>query len=201
VTPPFGMTNWTPQTRQNRQGGNSYKYQDTAITGFMGTPQPALWMGDYGYVTLMPELDSLKTIPEDRKLPFRHADEVIEPDYYSVAMDAGKSRRIRTEMTATTRCAYLRFTFPANGSSLVVVEASRPGVAGFVHVDPIHREITGYNPDRMDSNLGPLAMPHFKGYFVVQFRQALESFGTYPEPAATGAPPEPTPASAQLKGR
>jgi predicted alpha-1,2-mannosidase len=186
VTPPFGMTSWTPQTRQNRQGGNSYKYQDTAITGFMGTHQPALWMGDYGYVTLMPELDSLKTTPEERKLPFRHADELVEPDYYSVAMNAGKSRRIRTEMTATTRCAYLRFTFPASASSMVVVEASRPGVAGFVHVDAVHREITGYNPDRMDSNLGPLTLAHFKGYFVVQFRQGFRSLGTYPEPATAG---------------
>src|SRR5580698_6549992 len=116
VTPPFGRTSWTPQTRQNRQGGNSYKYQDTAISGFMGTHQPALWMGDYGYVTLMPEVDSLKTMPDERKLPFSHSDEVVRPDYYSVAMDAGNSRRIRTEMTATTRCSYLRFTFPANDS-------------------------------------------------------------------------------------
>ena len=162
VTPPFGMTSWTPQTRQNRQGGNSYKYQDTAITGFIGTHQPALWMAGYGYVTLMPEVDSLKTTPDQRKLPFRHADDVVQPDYYSVAMDAGRSRRIRTEMTATTRCAYLRFTFPANAASLVVVEASRPGVAGFAHVDEAKREITGYNPDRMDSNLGPLVLPHFK---------------------------------------
>jgi predicted alpha-1,2-mannosidase len=186
VTPPFGMTSWTPQTRQNRQGGNSYKYQDTAISGFMGTHQPALWMGDYGYVTLMPEVDALKTAPDARKLPFRHADEVVQPDYYSVWMDAGQSRRIRTEMTATTRCTYLRFTFPANDSALVAVEASRPGVAGFAQVDAAKREIIGYNPDRMDSNLGPLALPHFKGYFVIQFRQAFHSSGTYPDPAQTG---------------
>ena len=84
VTPPFGMTDWTPQTRQNKLGGVSYKYEDTAISGFMGTHQPAIWMGDYGYLTLMPEIDSLKTSPEDRKLPFTHHDEVVRPDYYSV---------------------------------------------------------------------------------------------------------------------
>jgi predicted alpha-1,2-mannosidase len=186
VTPPFGMTSWTPQTRQNRQGGNSYKYQDTAISGFMGTHQPALWMGDYGYVTLMPEVDALKTAPDARQLPFRHADEVVQPDYYSVWMDAGQSRRIRTEMTATTRCTYLRFTFPANDSALVAVEASRPGVAGVAQVDAAKREIIGYNPDRMDSNLGPLALPHFKGYFVIRFRQQFHSSGTYPDPAQKG---------------
>ena len=180
VTPPFGMTNWTAQTRQNHQPGLSYKYQDNTISGFMGTHQPALWMGDYGYVTLMPEIDFLKPAPADRKLPFTHADETVRPDYYSVTMDAGHSRAIRTELTATSRCAYLRFTFPANDSSLVLIEASRPGIAGYAHVNSANHEITGYNPDRIDSGLGPLRLPNFKGYFVVQFRQPFADSGTYP---------------------
>lgn len=179
VTPPFGMTNWTPQTRQNKVSGVSYKYEDTHISGFIGTHQPAIWMGDYGYVTLMPEVDSLKTSPEDRKLPFTHADEIVRPDYYSVRMNAGSSRTIRTEMTATERCAYLRFTFPANASSTVLVEASRPGIAGFARVDAAANEITGYNPDRMDANLGPMRLPNFKGYFVVQFHRVFSNSGTY----------------------
>jgi putative alpha-1,2-mannosidase len=54
VGTPFGMTNWTPQTRQNRISVSSYAYEDNWITGFIGTHQPAVWMGDYGYVTLMP---------------------------------------------------------------------------------------------------------------------------------------------------
>jgi predicted alpha-1,2-mannosidase len=191
VTPPFGMTSWTPQTRQNQQPGLSYKYQDHTISGFIGTHQPALWMGDYGYVTLMPEVDSLKVTPEERKLPFTHAGETVRPDYYSVSMDAGGSRTIRTELTATTRCAYLRFTFPANDSSLILVEASRPGVAGYAHIDAAAREITGYNPDRVDSGLGPMRLPHFKGYFVVQFSKPFADAGVYPSQPqsklATGA--------------
>jgi predicted alpha-1,2-mannosidase len=179
VTPPFGMTNWTPQTRQNKVGGVSYKNEDTAISGFMGTHQPAIWMGDYGYLTLMPEVDGLKTSPDDRKLPFSHHDEVVRPDYYSVWMNAGRSRRIRTEMTATERCAYLRFTFPASASSTVVMEASRPGIAGSAHVDADALEITGYNPDRMDANLGPMKLPNFKGYFIVQFHKAFNASGSY----------------------
>ena len=69
VTPPFGMTDWTPQTRQNKVSGVSYKYEDTTISGFIGTHQPAIWMGDYGYVTLMPEIDALKTSPETANYP------------------------------------------------------------------------------------------------------------------------------------
>jgi predicted alpha-1,2-mannosidase len=192
VTPPFGMTDWTPQTRQNKVSGVSYKYEDTTISGFIGTHQPAIWMGDYGYVTLMPEIDSLKTAPDDRKLPFTHADEVARPDYYSVWMNAGNSHRIRTEMTATERCAYMRFTFPSNASSTIIVEASRPGIAGFANVDLAKQEITGYNPDRMDRDLGPMQLPNFKGYFVIEFHKAFSDSGTYgptsqqPE-SATGA--------------
>ncbi len=179
VTPPFGMTDWTPQTRQNRLSIVSYKYEDTTISGFMGTHQPAIWMGDYGYVTLMPQIGPLKTTPDDRKLAFTHADEITRPDYYSVWMTTPDHKRIRTEMTATERCAYMRFTFPAGEAARVLVEASRPGIAGDVHVDTGTHEITGYNPDRVDRNLGPFALPNFKGYFVVQFRKAFSSAKTY----------------------
>ena len=192
VTPPFGMTNWTAQTRQNKVSGVSYKYEDTSISGFIGTHQPAIWMGDYGYVTLMPEVDEIKIQPDQRKLAFSHADEIARPDYYSVWMNAGGQRRIRTEITATTRCALLRFTFPANASSSIVVEASRPGIPGFAHIDAAAREISGYNPDRMDYKLGPMALPNFKGYFVVQFQKPFDRSGSYaptPEqsPSATGS--------------
>ena len=45
VAPPFGMTDWTAQTRQNKISITSYNYDDQAISGFIGTHQPAIWMG------------------------------------------------------------------------------------------------------------------------------------------------------------
>jgi predicted alpha-1,2-mannosidase len=179
VTPPFGMTNWTPQTRQNKISVVSYNYDDKTISGFIGTHQPAIWMGDYGYVTMMPEIGNLKTTPDERKLPFTHADEVAHPDFYSVVMDAGDGKRIRSEMTATERCSYMRFTFPANTPSRILIEASRAGHAGSVQINAANNEITGYNPDRMDAHLGPAALKNFKGYFVVQFRQVFQKADTY----------------------
>ena len=97
VTPPFGMTNWTPQTRQNKLSVVSYKYEDTNIQGFMGTHQPAIWMGDYGYITLMPQIGSLATTPEARQMAFTHSDEIARPDYYSVWMTAKDGSRVRAE--------------------------------------------------------------------------------------------------------
>lgn len=79
VTPPFGMTDWTPQTRQNKISVVSYNYDDATISGFIGTHQPAIWMGDYGYVTVIPQVGELRTTPESRKLPYSHASEVARP--------------------------------------------------------------------------------------------------------------------------
>src|SRR3954469_11390166 len=86
VSPPFAMTNWTPQTRQNKISITSYEYDDPAITGFIGTHQPAIWMGDYGYITLMPQVGELRTTPEARRLAFSHSDETARPDYYAVSL-------------------------------------------------------------------------------------------------------------------
>lgn len=36
-------------------------------------------MGDYGYVTLIPEIDAVKTTPQSRKLPFSHHHEITTP--------------------------------------------------------------------------------------------------------------------------
>ncbi len=198
VTAPFGMTNWTPQSRQNAVGRVSYQYNDTSLSGFMATHQPAIWMGDYGYLTLMPEIGALKLSPEERQLAYKHTDEVVHPYGYSVWLQAEGGRRIRAEMTATSRCGYLRFTFPQGVAARLLVEASRPGSAGFATVDAATREITGYNPDRMDHDLGPLALPHFRGYFVVRFRRAFQRAEFYgmtegKESSARGAYAEFTP--------
>ena len=186
VTPPFGMTNWTPQTRQNKISITSYNYDDTTISGFIGTHQPAIWMGDYGYVTVIPQVGELRTTPESRKLLYSHDSETARPDYYRVSLDAGSAGKIQAEMTATERCAFFRFIFPNAAPARVIVEASRPGIAGMASVDPEAREITGYNPHRMDAHLGPFALPNFKGYFVVQFEQPPTGYedlryGQWPE--------------------
>jgi len=179
VTTPFGMTNWTAQTRQNRISVTSYAYEDSYIQGFIGTHQPAIWMGDYGYVTLMPEIGSINYAPEARRLSFAHGDEVSTPYYYSVKMGADAAHRIDAEMTATDHAGYLRFTYPPGSKASVLVEATRPGIHGFVRIDAARNEIVGYNPDRMDSNLGPLKLPNFKGYFAVRFKQPFAARTVY----------------------
>ena len=182
VTTPFGMTNWTAQTRQNRISVSSYAYEDEWISGFIGTHQPAVWMGDYGYVTLMPETGSLQPSPEYRRMRFQHADETVTPYYYAVKMVDAAGRPMQAEMTATDHCGYLRFTFPKGAQRSVLVEATRAGVRGWVKLDAKRGEIVGYNPDRMDAHLSSLKLPNFKGYFVIRFDRKPSSGGVYQGP-------------------
>lgn len=182
TAPPFGMTRWSPMTRDNYVSRTPYHLNDPKITGFIGTHQPAIWMGDSGYVVGMPGVGAVKTAAADRGLAFTHADETASPARYTVNMQTGAGQTLRTEMTATSRVGSLRMTYPHGAESNFVLQATRPGITGQVHVDPRAREITGYNPDRQDSDLGPFKAPHFKGYFVARFDTPFAGYGT-----ATGA--------------
>lgn len=174
ATTPFGTTSWTAQTRENWVGRNSYAYEDTTLSGFIGTHQPAIWLGDYGYVLLDPQTGDLKTSREERVVPFRHEDEHASPCEYSVIAGG-----ISTAVTASDHAAIFRIHFPEEGAKRVLVEATRANIEGYVHVDLQNREIVGYNPHRMDSNLGPFSLPNFRGYFVVRFQSPISSFGVY----------------------
>ena len=85
VTRPFGMTHWVAATRANGISRLPYWYLDTSIEGFLGTHQPAPWMGDYGYVKLMPGIGEVRP---GRSLPFRHEAETAEAHRYTVATNA-----------------------------------------------------------------------------------------------------------------
>jgi predicted alpha-1,2-mannosidase len=175
VAVPFGMTHWTAMTRENKISACPYNYKDATIRGFLGTHQPAIWMGDYGYVSLMPLAGALST---SGRLPYRHQDEVSAPNYYAVKMDDA-GRPLKAELTATTRAGFLKFTFPASETSHIVVTAGRSKqFESFIQINAKEREITGHNPDRMSAELGP-PLPNFKGYFVIQFSKPFAAYGTW----------------------
>jgi predicted alpha-1,2-mannosidase len=169
-------------TRTNYVSRLPYRLNDPKITGFIGTHQPAIWMGDSGYVVGMPGIGAVKTAAADRGLPYSHSDETASPEKYSVDMHPAPGQTLRAELTATSRVGFLRLTYPQDVATNFVMQATRSGITGNVHIDPDNREITGYNPDRQDSNLGPFKAPGFKGYFVARFDTTFDSYGT-----ATGA--------------
>ena len=182
VTVPFGMTQWTAQTRRNMVSRCPYHYNDEKINGFLGTHQPAIWMGDYGYVSFMPQIGKPKIRTSERGMEFSHENEISTPYYYSVKMNNDKGE-IKTEITSTTRCGMFTFSFPKNKDASMVVDMSKlSGYNGFVKIIPEKRQIIGYNSDRHNevwgSSMGP-ALENFNGYFVLQFDTEFTSYGCY----------------------
>ena len=76
VGSPFAMTQWCAATRLNGISHTMYRRCDSVLIGFMGTHQPAIWMGDYGFMTLMPQSGELKIKATDRQVRLEHGKEV-----------------------------------------------------------------------------------------------------------------------------
>ncbi len=179
VTPPFGMTHWTACTRSSRIRIPNYHYFDTRIRGFRASHKPAMWMGDYGYVTLKPVTGSVNGKALKRTYFFSHFGEESKPHYYSVKLHDTDTKIIKAEMTSTARCGMLKFSFGKNETPSVLIEASQlPDFDGWVKIDVQNNEITGWNSDRHSAHLGP-PLPNFKGYFVIKFKQKIEAYGTW----------------------
>ncbi len=179
VTPPFGMTHWTACTRNSIIHIPNYQYYDRTITGFRGTHKPAMWMGDYGYVTLKPSAGKVSLKLLKQKLHFAHSNEISKSYYYSVKLRTQQFQKIKTEMTATARCGVLHFEFEGKENPVVFMEASQlPDSNGWIKIIPDKKQIIGWNADRQSAHLGP-PLPHFKGYFVIQFDEAFETYGVW----------------------
>lgn len=134
---PFGLAKLgasTNGTYGNAQGWEAVGYDGThtSIDGF-----PCLHEFQVGGISLMPVTGGLKTVPgtlEDPDSGFRsrfdHADECAWPGYYSVLL---KDYGIRTELTATARTGFQRYTFPESDSARIIFNiGNRQGESGNV---------------------------------------------------------------------
>lgn len=136
--------------------------------------------GEYGNVVVAPGIDNVLPAFQDRGLPFSHDDEFTTPYLYRVTADAGQGKKIITEHTATSRVGFLRFLFNGDSNTIphVVIQATRANFTGCVNIDLDAREISGENPERQDSILGPFRAINFRGYFVARFDIPFQGFGT-----------------------
>lgn len=150
---PFGLAKLgasTNGTYGNKDGWEAVGYEDghNSIDGF-----PCLHEFQVGGVALMPITGEAKTRPgllenpeEGWRSSFQKTDEVADAGYYSVVLqDYG----IRTELTATARVGYQRYTFPASEDSHILLNiGNRQGESGAVRdarievVDP--QTVQGY---------------------------------------------------------
>ena len=195
VGPPHAMTSMMPMTRENKMSTMAYVYDDDHLMGLLASHQPTVWMGDYGYASVMPGQGAqVLTLPEQRQLAFSHDNEQATPYYYSVRLRSQEAKPLRVEMTASSRAALLRFTFDRSEHSWLVIQGINLNPAlgddcndysdrlrhlrGWVRIDPERGEIVGYNPDRQSAQLGP-ELPNFKGYFVIRLNKRPARWGTW----------------------
>lgn len=177
VTVPFGMTNWTAQTKNvETKCVAPYYYKDSLITGFRGSH----WLSgsctqDYGSFTIMPISGKLIYLPENRGSVYNHDNEISTPYYYKTHLD---NYNIDCELAATERCGFLKFTFIADENKYVIVEPNSDENEGFIRIIPEENEIVGYNPvNRIYQGWGEKA--GFSGYFVLRFDVQIFNYGIY----------------------
>lgn len=177
VLEPHGMNFWTAQTEATEQKCISpYYYHSDKIQGFRNSH----WINggctqDYGSMTLMPLLDTLKCQPEDRASSFRREKEISTPYYYSVRLD---DYSILSEMSATSRAGIFRFTYDKAGKGYLVVQPNSDEGEGFIEYDPERNEIRGFNPvHRIYQGWGEPA--GYSGYFIVKLDKTVDKYGIF----------------------
>lgn len=165
---PFGMTQWTPETRRTELKCISpYYYTDKYITGFRGSH----WMSgsctqDYGSATVMPFTalmpDTIKSPPSSK---FSHKNETASPAYYRLLLD---SYNIAAEITGSVRSGMMRFTYPGKGRSCIFLRINSDEKEGKMRINGEQNEIVLCNPvHRIYQGSGQPA--GFNGWFVIMF--------------------------------
>ncbi|KAJ5706754.1 hypothetical protein N7488_006555 [Penicillium malachiteum] len=125
VAPPFAMTRWTPQTRENFISQCPYGDSDRLIHGFQATHQPAIWMGEAGQIVLTPGMGEVQPAFINRGLAFRKEDEKSTPYVYEVLLDA--TQLLNRDVNATAAYAH---DGPDPGGAGAVPEEVEEGANG-----------------------------------------------------------------------
>ena len=165
---PFGMTQWTPETRTTEAKCIvPYYYNDKYLTGFRGSH----WMDgsctqDYGSASIMPfttnRIDTVSKFPVSK---LNHTNESASPAYYSLLLD---DYNIKAEITGSVRSGFFRFSFPTEKGNFLSIRMNSDKKKGKVWFDAQQKEIIGYNPVfRIYQGWGQPA--GFSGWFVFRF--------------------------------
>lgn len=174
---PFGMTQWTPQTRSGENKCIAPYYdEDMQIQGFRGSHfLSGSCTQDYGSLTLMPLSGALTLGAAQRASAYSRSTEVMKPYDYAVTLDRYK---VRVEMTGTARAGMFRFHFEGKGRKWILVQSNARSGEGIIHIDPSKNEITAVNPaHRIYAGWGESA--GIAGNFVVIFNHPFHVGGTW----------------------
>lgn len=111
ATVPFGMVQLSPDNgSEGWDWCSGYNYSDSTIAGFSHLHLSGTGCGDWVDISVMPNTGLFPDTGRFFKVKFSHKNEKASPGYYSVKLDNG----ISAELTATERCGFHKYTFPAN---------------------------------------------------------------------------------------
>ena len=132
---PFGMVQLSPDTITGGDNGTGYNYCQNTIEGFSFNHMSGVgWYGDLGNLQIMPIVGdtdlrsgSNTYIPFKKgkkgwRSPFRHENESAKAGYYSVLLDRYD---VFCEATVSKHTGQLRFTYPENEKSGLILNFSR----------------------------------------------------------------------------
>src|SRR5436305_4896152 len=111
VDVPFGMVQWSPDTSPSRPLGGGYSFNATQFRGFSLTHMAGPGCGAMQDIPILPMTGAMPSDPSTHMEPFTHTGEVAQAGYY--ALMSGPGSAVKSELTATTRSAMARWTFPA----------------------------------------------------------------------------------------
>jgi predicted alpha-1,2-mannosidase len=145
ATLPFGMVSFGPDTDIDHEyysSGSGYNYDSNMINYFSMTRISGPGCRSGGTLPIMPTMltsqltSNSNLVMRQTSNTFDHKDETAAPGYYKVKTKDG----IVTELTATARSGFARFTYPDKTKAILVIDAtqnnSMTGVSAQIWQDP-----------------------------------------------------------------
>ncbi|BDI33545.1 alpha-1,2-mannosidase [Capsulimonas corticalis] len=176
---PFGMVQWSPDTSQNPSG---YQYSDTQVHGFSlthGSGGGCNYGSDFSF---MPILGTVNSSPYSSS-NYSHLNtsyfanitggsQHANPGYYSMQFNG-----ITTELTATTRTGFGRFTYPSGNTASMLINLggdTNGTINASIQINPGGNEISGWTQMSGMCGTAPGIM-----YFDVVFDHSFSSYGVW----------------------
>jgi predicted alpha-1,2-mannosidase len=162
---PFGMVQNSPDTR-GEFAYSGYLYSDPAIQAFSLVHLSGPGVKKGGDIPVMPVVGEASDDPAETQSTFSHTSEQAEPGYYRVFLDQPATT---VELTASTRAAMQRYTFPPAGAPKLVFDVGRS-------VEGTHE---GELAIAGDDEVSGRAKGRYPVFFVARFSRKFDSSGRF----------------------
>ena len=181
ATVPFGMVQFSPDTRMNDWDGCSgYHTSDHTILGFSTTHLSGTGCSDYGDFRFMPIIGEVKLDKGDEentasgyRSAFQHENEDAKAGYYAVLLD---DYNTKVELTTGDRVGMMRCTFPKSTDAHMFLDMVEGVNDEFVYEANLKIEganaISGFRRTRDWANEQYL-------YFYAEFSKPFKGYTLY----------------------